>query len=94
MALCYHAVRCIICLKVPLSSNQGSLGGQGVVLAHLAATALRATIASGPTRDPCFPAVQVDIWTLITCPPNPHVAVWFDVNGTQVSIGSMVPLLL
>ena len=49
MAVCYHGVRCgiMVCLIVPLSCNQWSLGGQCVVLAHFAAAALRASSAIG-----------------------------------------------
>ena len=94
-ALRRYAVRCgVICLIVPLSCHLGSLGCQGVVLAHLVATALRAATAIAPAVNTCFPAVQVAIWALITCPPDKLVAVWLDDNGTQVGVGSMVPLLL
>ena len=55
---------------------------QGVVLAHLAAAALRATIASGPALHRCPPAVQVAICALITCPTDHFVTLWFDVNTT------------
>ena len=42
----HHIVRCtVICVIVPLSCNQGSLGSQGVVLAHLVAAALRTLTA-------------------------------------------------
>ena len=64
------------------------------MLAHSAAAALRATPAIGSALNDCFPAVQVPIWALIAYPPDLPVAVWFDVNGAQVSIASMVPLLL
>ena len=94
-ALCHHIVRSTsIAFIVPLSCNQRSLGGQGVVLAHFAPAALRATPASGPLVNSCFPAVQMAIWALLTYPPDLPVAVWLDVNRTEVGIGSMVPLLL
>ena len=58
--LCNHAGWCtIICLRIPLSRNQGVLGSQGVVLAHLLAAALRATTAIAPVGNDCLPAVQV-----------------------------------
>ena len=38
--------------------------------------------------------MQVTIWTLIASPPDFLVAVWLDDNLPQVSVGSMVPLLL
>ena len=95
MALCNHAVRCtIIGLIVPLSCKQGSLSSQGVVLANLAAAALRAATAIAPVGNNCLPAVQVAIWALITYPPNFPATLGCDVNRAQVSIGSMVPLLL
>ena len=95
IALCHHTVRCaIICLIVPLGRDQRSLGGQGVVLAHFAAAALGATSAIAPLIDGRLPAVQVAIWALITYPPHLLAAVRLDVNGAQVTIGSMVPLLL
>ena len=64
------------------------------MLAHFAALALRTLIASGPVIDTCFPTVQVTIWTQITYPPDLPGALWFDGNVAQVSIGSMIPLLL
>ena len=64
------------------------------MLAHLAPAALRATIAIAPVGDHRFPAVQMPIWALITYPPDFPATLWCDVNGAQVSIGSMVPLLL
>ena len=64
------------------------------MLAHLAPAALRATIAIAPVGDRRFPAVQVPIWALITYPPDFPAILWCDTDGTQVSIGSMVPLLL
>ena len=95
IALRRHAVRSTsICFIVPLSCHPGSLGCQGVVLAHFAPAALRATSATAPVCNGGFPAVQVAIWALLTSPPDHLVAVWLDVNRTQVGIGSMVPLLL
>ncbi len=95
IALCHHTVRCaIICLIVPLCRHQRSLGSQRVVLAHFAAAALRTTTASGSVIYRRFPSVQVAIWALITYPPHLLGVVRLDVNGAQVSIGSMVPLLL
>ena len=95
MALCHHTVRCtIIYFIVPLGRDQRSLGGQRVVLAHFAAAALRAIVAIAPAVDNCLPAVQVAIWALITYPPNFPAILWCDDNGTQVSIGSVIPLLL
>ena len=95
IAVCNHAVRCsIICFIVPLSYQQGSLGSQGVVLAHFAAAALRTTAAFAPAVDSCLPAVHVPILTLITYPRYFPATHWCHINGTQVSIGSMVPLLL
>ena len=94
-ALGHHGVRStVVGFTVPLSCDQGSLGRQGIVLAHLAAAALRAASAIAPAGNSCLPAVQVAIWTLITYPPDFPANLWCDVNGTQVSIGSMVPLLL
>ena len=80
ISLRHHAVRgTIIGFKVPLSCNQGSLGSQTVVLAHLASTALRAPTTPGPGY--CrLPAVQVTVWALITNPPDLCSAMWFDVN--------------
>lgn len=81
MTLRHHAVRCtIIHFKVPLSCNQGSLGSQRIVLAHLAATALRAPTTLGPATYSRLPAVQVAVWALITYPPDLCSAMWFDVN--------------
>ena len=95
IAVCHHAVWCtIVCCIVQLSCNQGSLGGQGVVLAHFAAATLGATCAIAPVANSRLPAVQVAIWALITYPPHLLAAVRLDVNGAQVTIGSMVPLLL
>lgn len=92
---CYYIIRStIICLIVPLCCNCRSYGSQRLVLAHFLAFALGTTSASCSIVDTCFPAVQVPIWTLITCPPNLSVAPWFDVYVAQVSIGSMVKLLL
>ena len=80
MALCHYAVRrTIICLRTPLSCNQGSLGSQGVVLAHLLAAALRA-IAIAPVGNDCLPAVQVAIWALIAYPPSFPATLASDVN--------------
>ena len=80
-ALRQYLVRsAIICFIVPLSCHLWSPSCQGVVLAHLVAAALRATCAFGPMIDSCFPAVQVAIWALITCPPNLPVGMWLDVN--------------
>ena len=95
IAVGHHAVKCsTICLIVPLRCQQGRLGGQGVVLAHFLAAALRAARAIAPVGNSCLPAVQVPIWTLITYPSNFPAIVGCDVDVIQVSIGSMVPLLL
>ena len=95
IALCHHTVRCaIIYFIVPLSCNQRSIRSQAVVLAHLAPNALGATSAIAPVANNRLPAVQVAIWALITYPAHLLAAVRLDVNGAQVSIGSMVPLLL
>ena len=52
VAVCHHTVRCtIICFKVPLTCQQGINGGQGVMLADLAANALRAPTAFAPFTD-------------------------------------------
>ena len=64
------------------------------MLAHFAPAALRATTAIASVGNSGLPAVQVAIRALITYPPNNLVAVWLDVNGSQVGVGSMVPLLL
>ncbi|KAL3147882.1 hypothetical protein ABBQ32_002603 [Trebouxia sp. C0010 RCD-2024] len=70
-ALCHHTVRCaIIHLITPLRCHQRSLGSQGVVPAHLAAFALRATIVIAPAVHSRQPAVQVPIWTLVASPPD------------------------
>ena len=45
-AVCDHVIRCsFIGCVVPLSSNQGSLGSQGIVLAYLTPNALRTPTA-------------------------------------------------
>ena len=94
-ALRHHIGRCaVICVIIPLSCHRRSLGGQGVVLAHFVPAALRATIAIAPVENGCLPAVQVAIWALITGPPNFPAILWRNVNGAQVRVGSMVPLLL
>ena len=84
----------IIFLVVPLSCNSRSFGRQRVVLAYLVAAALRTTFATRPAVYNCCPAVQVAIWTLITCPPNHLSAEWFDDYVAKVSISNMIPLLL
>ena len=95
IALRRHAVRSTcIGLIVPLSCHQRSLGGQGVVLAHFEPAALRATTAIASVGNSGLPAVQVAIWALITGPPIFPAILWCDVNGAQVGIISMVPLLL
>ena len=95
MAVCHYFVRCgVICFVVPLTRNPGSLGRQRVVLAHLTAAALRTPTAIAPVINPGLPTVQVSIWALITYPPNFPVTLWWNFNRAQVSVGSMVPLLL
>ena len=52
VALCHHTVRgTIISFKVPLTCQQWINGGQGVMLADLAANALRAPTAFAPVTD-------------------------------------------
>ena len=54
IALCHYSIRSAqvkICLIVPLSCNLWSYSGQAVVLAHLAASALRAAGAIGSVLD-------------------------------------------
>ena len=64
------------------------------MLAHFAAPALRTIIAIAPAGNPCLPAVQMAIWALITNLPDLPISPWCDVNGAQVSIRSVIPLLL
>ena len=77
MGVCHNTVRGVtISFTVPLSCNQGSLGCQGVVLAHFAAAALRTPVAIAPVRNNCFQSVQVAVWTLITYPPDFPATHW------------------
>ena len=67
IALCNYIIRgALVCFIVPLSRHPGSLGGQGIVLAHFTAAALRTTIACCSCFDRCLPAVHIAIWALIT----------------------------
>ena len=97
IAVGYYSIRSAqgsICLVVPLSCSPWSHNGQAVVLAHLAAAALRAACAPASVADCCCPVMQVAVWTSITSPCHFPIAEWLDHNIAQVSISSMVPLPL
>ena len=79
---------------VPLCCNHWSLCWQRVVLAHFVPTAEWAALAPIPILHCGKPDMRVAIWTLTTSPLSLLVAEWFDDDVAQVSIGSMVPLLL
>ena len=97
IALCHHSVRSpqgSICFIVPLSCSPWRFGGQTVMLAHLAAAALRAASIICAVLNRCPPLMEATIWTCITQPPCLPIALWPDDYVAHMGIGSMVPLLL
>lgn len=59
-----------------------------------AATDRRAPGTSCPAVDRGLPRVWVASWTLLTLPPNFHIAERFDNNVAKVEVLSMIPLPL
>jgi len=84
----------IIGCAVPGGSHIGGFGSNRVMLTHSFAYAEWTISIVCSVVHSSLPLMGMTIWTIRACPMHPSFAVWGDVNIAQVSVLSMIPLLL